>query len=140
MPCYLFTFHAFGTWMPDRDEGFVRRDRGFVPPSQELARAYRGRAKEDEVLFAPRLQLLLIAEARVACEKQRYRGHYVATEPTHVHALISWPDDRAWLKIRNGLKSSLTRRLNCDVERRENGSSKTRAASKSKTTTISTTW
>ena len=21
MPCYLFTFHAFGTWMPDREEG-----------------------------------------------------------------------------------------------------------------------
>ena len=37
MPCYLFTFHAFGTWMPDREEGFVRREQGILPPDEELA-------------------------------------------------------------------------------------------------------
>ncbi len=119
MPCYLFTFHAFGTWMPDREEGFVQRKKGILPPDDELAAAYRGRAKEDEVHFDSRIQLLLIEESRLAFEKQRYRGHYVATEPTHVHVLASWPDERPWLKIRSTLKSSLTRRLNRDVERRD---------------------
>ncbi len=38
MPCYLFTFHAFGTWMPDREEGFVQRKKGILPPDEELAR------------------------------------------------------------------------------------------------------
>jgi REP element-mobilizing transposase RayT len=119
MPCCLFTFHAFGTWMPDRDEGFVRRHQGIVPPDEEEARQYRLRAKEDVVIFDSSLQLLLIDETRIACEKRRYRGHYVATEPTHVHALVSWRDERPRLKIRNGLRSSLTRRLNRDVMRRD---------------------
>ena len=119
MPCYLFTFHAYGTWMPDRKEGFVRRNEGILPPDEELAKRYRDREKEDEVLFDASLQRLLIDEARIACAKQRYRVHYLATEPTHLHALVSWPDDRLWLKIRTGLKSSLTRRLNRNVQRRD---------------------
>jgi REP element-mobilizing transposase RayT len=96
----------------------VRREKGILPPDEEMAAHYRERAKESEVLFDARLQLLLIEETRIACERQRYRGHYIVTEPTHVHALVSWADDRPWMKIRNGLKSSLTRRLNRDVERR----------------------
>ena len=119
MPCYLFTFHAYGTWMPDRDEGFVRRSQDVLPPDKELAKQYRERTKENEAFFDSRLQRLLIEEARIACDKQQYRGHYIATEPTHVHVLISWPDERSWLKIRTGLKSSLTRRLNRDVRRRD---------------------
>ena len=119
MPCYLFTFHAYGTWMPDREEGFVRRKEGILPPDEELAREYRGKAGENIVSFNARIQLLLIEETRVACEKQRYRGHCIATDPTHVHALISWPDERPWLKIRSGLKTSLTLRLNREVQRRQ---------------------
>ena len=119
MPCYLFTFHAFGTWMPDREEGFVQRKKGILPPDEELGKAYRGRAKEDEVAFDSRLQLLLIEEVRVACEKQQYRGHFVATEPMHIHVLASWPDERDWVKIRRGLKTSLSLRLNRDVRRRD---------------------
>jgi hypothetical protein len=119
MPCYLFTFHAFGTWMPDREQGFVRRGRGILAPDEELAKQYRERAKEDDIFFDPHLQLLLIEETRIACEKHRYRGHYVATETTHIHTLVSWPDHRPWLKIRTGLKSLLTRRLNHDVRRRD---------------------
>jgi hypothetical protein len=33
--------------------------------------------------------------------------------------LISWADERPWLKIRSGLKTSLTLRLNRDVRRRK---------------------
>lgn len=119
MPCYLFTFHAFGTWMPDREEGFVRREQGILPPDEELAHVYRERAKENTAIFDSRLQPLLIEESRIACEKQRYRVHYVATEPTHLHVLVSWADERPWTKIRNGLKSSLTRRLNSAEEHRD---------------------
>jgi hypothetical protein len=120
MPCYLFTFHAYGTWMPDREEGFVQRGQGVLPPDEEMADIYRDRAAEERAAFDARLQRLLIEETRIACEKQRYRGHCIATDPTHLHALISWADDRSWLRIRTGLKSSLTRRLNRDVERRRN--------------------
>jgi hypothetical protein len=105
--------------MPDREKGFVRRGQGILPPDEELARQYRDRSQQNEVVFDSHLQLLLIEETQIACAKQRYRGHYVATEPTHVHVLISWADERPWLKIRNGLKSSLTRRLNRDIQQRD---------------------
>jgi len=132
MPCYLFTFHAYRSWMPDREQGFVRREEGILPPDADLAREYRKRAIEDEVVFDPPLQLLLIDESQIACQKQRYRGHCVATDPTHVHALISWPDERSWLSIRTGLKSSLTRRLNREIQKRHHwfvdGASRKRVA------------
>jgi hypothetical protein len=105
--------------MPDREEGFVRRNQGILPPDEELAAEYRDREKEDEVVFDASLQVMLVKESRIAGEEQRYRVHYLATEPTHLHALVSWADDRPWLKIRSGLKASLTRRLNCDVNRRD---------------------
>ena len=118
MPCYLFTFHAYGTWMPDREKGFVRRGKGILPPSREMAKQYRGRASEPTTSFDAKMQKLLIQETRIACEKQQYRGHCIATDATHVHALISWPDNRNWPKVRNGLKSSLTRRLNRNIGQR----------------------
>lgn len=119
MPCYLFTCHAYRSWMPDRVEGFVQRGKGILPPDDDLARQYRERAREGEILFDSDLQLLLIAESRIACEKQRYRGHFIATEPTHIHVLASWADDRSWLKVRSALKASLTRRLNREQGRRQ---------------------
>jgi hypothetical protein len=89
MPCYLFTFHAYRTWMPDRQQGFVRRKQGILPPDEELAKEYAGKANEDIVVFDSHIQILLVEEARIACEKQRYRGHCIATDPSHVHALVS---------------------------------------------------
>jgi REP element-mobilizing transposase RayT len=98
--------------MPDRRAGFVRRGKGILAPNEVLADEYRDRAAQEAVLFDSRVELLLIEESRVAFEKQRCRGHFVATEPTHVHILVSWPDERAWQRMSVGLKQSLTRRLN----------------------------
>src|SRR4051794_35604479 len=28
MPCYLFTYHAYGSWMPDHKRGYVHRGQG----------------------------------------------------------------------------------------------------------------
>ena len=121
MPCYLFTFHAYGTWMPDRRQGFVRRGgQGVLPPDGVLAESYRERAAETQAIFDATVQRLLIEETCIACEKQRYRGHSIATDSTHLHALVSWLDQRPWLKIRTSLKSSLSRRLNREVKRRHN--------------------
>jgi len=118
MPCYLFTFHAYGTWMPDRKAGFVRRKRGILPSNEELATLYRERACETNAAFDDAIQRLLIEETRITCDKQRYRVHGIATDPTHLHVLVSWRDERPWMKIRTGLKSSLTRRLNRDARQR----------------------
>jgi REP element-mobilizing transposase RayT len=116
VPCYLFTLHAYRSWMPDREEGFVRRKRGILPPDASLARRYENDAKQEQILFDPFIQQTMIEEAQIASQRQRYRVHFIATETTHLHVLLSWPDERPWLKIRNGLKSSLTRRLNKEIQ------------------------
>jgi REP element-mobilizing transposase RayT len=118
MPVYLFTFHAYGSWMPDRRRGFVRRQRGILPTDNALADEYRRRAKFAAATFCEPTQLLAIEELQVAFSKQGCRGHFIATDPSHIHILISWRDERPWQKMRSGLKQSLSRRLK-SVEPRE---------------------
>jgi REP element-mobilizing transposase RayT len=104
--------------MPDRKEGFVRRKQGILPPDEKLARVYRDRSREQRASFNDAIQRILLDEFRIACEKQRLSGHFMATDPSHLHLLVSWPDERGWSIIRNGLKQSFTRRLHRDIASR----------------------
>jgi REP element-mobilizing transposase RayT len=119
MPVYLFTFHAYGTWMPDRMRGYVRRGKGILPRDDDMAGIYRAQAKELPASFDETIQRALIDEAIIAGEKQSVRIHYVAAEVTHVHILVSWRSDKPWEKVRAGLRQSCTRRLNREFGRRE---------------------
>jgi hypothetical protein len=119
MPCYHFTFHGYGTWMPDEDDGYVKRHNGHLPQDVVEAAEYRRRMTDDEVAFDELHQKTLIDEVHVTAGKTDLRVHYVATEPTHIHALVSWKDDRPWLRVRTSLKSSLSRRMKRDHGRRE---------------------
>jgi hypothetical protein len=74
---------------------------------------------DDEVQFCGDLQLLMIDELNIAATKQSFRLHFVATEPTHLHVLVSWKDERPWSKVRISIKSSLTRRFNREVAERQ---------------------
>ena len=111
MPVYLFTFHAYRTWRPDNQRGYTRRKRGYLSPDPEMARQYDENAKHEEVLFDARLQRLLIEEAQNACGFQDLRLHGGSTEPSHLHLLVSWTVQKGWLRVRNRLKSSLSRLL-----------------------------
>jgi len=111
MPCYHFTFHGYGTWMPDEDDGYVKRGKGHLPQDVVVAAEYRREMTGDEAQFEESQQKTMIDEVHVTAAKTNLRVHYVATEPTHIHALLSWKDDRTWLKVRTSLKSSLSRRL-----------------------------
>lgn len=104
--------------MPDRRRGFVRRHRGILPTDHALADEYRRRAKFPAATFREPTQLLAIEELQIAFSKQACRGHFIATDPSHIHILVSWRDDRPWQKMRSGLKQSLSRRLK-SVEARE---------------------
>lgn len=112
MPCYLFSFHAYGSWMPDRKRGYTKRDKGILPPDPDMAGRYRRSMKESPVEFSHDIQRAMIDELRVASKHQRFRNEAIATDPTHLHDLVSWRDDRSWERLRNGIRSSLTRRLN----------------------------
>jgi hypothetical protein len=60
MPCYLFTYHAFGSWMPDRRQGYVRRGKGIQPADPKMAERYRQNSRHDEVRFLEPHQLAAI--------------------------------------------------------------------------------
>ena len=66
MPCYLFTYHAFGSWMPDHRRGFVRRRHGILAPSIKTANQYRDRMVHDAVVFDANMQRRLIDETLAA--------------------------------------------------------------------------
>ncbi|MCH8344794.1 MAG: hypothetical protein IH983_12515 [Planctomycetes bacterium] len=118
MPVYLFTFHAYGSWLPDRSQGYVKRGHGILAPNKTEARRYQQRMKHPVVGFARKHQQLMIettleASARIDCAL-----HAVATDPTHIHVLMAWRDGRSWKQVRASVRSALSRRLNAALGRR----------------------
>lgn len=112
MPVYLFTFHAYKTWMPDHRRGYTRRGEGYCPSDPEMARNYEDKSKGEPSEFDPATSRALIDEAAKWASIVAVRLHAVTTESTHVHVLVSWKRERGWLSIRKSLKTSLTKRLN----------------------------
>jgi hypothetical protein len=119
MPCYLFSYHAYASWLPDRTRGYVRRGKGILPPDQEMAERYRRNMTQAVVRFEDSIQRHIVEELLVACEHQQLRCHYVSTDPTHVHVLVSWTIERSWETARAKLRESMTRRLNREFRRQE---------------------
>jgi hypothetical protein len=112
MPCYLFTFHSYGSWLPDRKRGFVKRHRGILAPDAAMASKYRLVMKETAVEFSNDIQRVCIDAILESQDTQEFEAFFVATDPTHVHALVGWRDERPWLHMRRIIKTSLTRTLN----------------------------
>ena len=118
MPCYLFTYHAYGSWLPDRKRGYVRRKVGVLATDTRMAECYRRNIKQEVVKFDGQMQQSVIESASEAFKHQSMRGHAIATDPTHVHLLVSWKTDRSWKVVRRCLRTSLTRQLNRQFETR----------------------
>src|SRR5262245_55881222 len=93
MPVFHFTYHAYRSWMPDREEGFVQKHRGPQPKNEKLARAYAEAAEWSCVLFDSDDQQFLIETVLDVCGRRSWRLHAAATEPTHLHAVVSWRDE-----------------------------------------------
>lgn len=119
MPCYLFTYHAYGSWLPDHPRGYVHRGDGMLPPDDHMAELYRNNLKQAIVTVDRRVQRLLIEGSLDACKCQQLRRHFIATEPTHVHVLASWTTDRKWQIVRRQIRGSITRQLNAEIRRQE---------------------
>lgn len=119
MPCYLFTYHAYGSWMPDHPRGYVRRGKGILPPDDDMAERYRLNLKQAVVRFDASVQRYLIEASLEACEHQQLCCHFIATETTHIHVLVSWKTDRTWQLMRKQIRGNITRRLNEACQRQE---------------------
>lgn len=112
MPCYLFTYHAYGSWLPDRSRGYVRRGEGILATDSRMALRYRSNLKQGVASFDERVQELLVVGAKDACTCLSARCHGIGTEASHVHLLLSWRGERAWESVSEAIKRGLTQRLN----------------------------
>jgi REP element-mobilizing transposase RayT len=108
MPCYLFTYHAHGSWLPDRPLGYVRRGKGILPTDMRMADRYRKNSKYDNAQFLEPQQLAAIEVLQEAVGHIGCHLHFVATDATHLHVLVSWKDDRTWQQNRASLKKTMT--------------------------------
>jgi len=118
MPCYLFTWHGYGTWWPDDPRGYVHRTRGLQPGDTRMGQRYRDNQREPSVWFTPAMQTCMLQTLRAAEQPVNITIHGIVCTPTHVHALISWRHDRGWKSLRTALQSAMTRRLNERFARR----------------------
>ncbi|MEZ6191279.1 MAG: hypothetical protein R3C45_08310 [Phycisphaerales bacterium] len=112
MPVYHFTYHAYGTWLPDKPRGYTRHKTGIHPPDPRMAQRYRDNMAEPPASFPRTVQRALIDELITACDRQSYQPHAAATDKTHLHVIVAWKTTRAWRRVRAGLQHSLSRRLN----------------------------
>ncbi|WP_442484652.1 hypothetical protein [Aeoliella sp. SH292] len=112
MPCYLFTFHTYGSWLPDRPRGFVRRHAGLLAQNKDLADVYRGQMVHGTVSLADEVQLAIIATLLKASPHVDCRPHSIATDNNHIHLLVSWKnEERGWEQTRSSFKKSMTLEL-----------------------------
>jgi len=105
--------------MPGHRRGYVRRGEGILPSDEHMAELYRGNLKQAVVRFDNAIQRQLVQGAVVACEHQEVRCHFIATEMTHVHVLVSWKSDRTWVLVRKQIRGNITRRLNESITRQQ---------------------
>ena len=111
MPVYLFTYHAYGTWLPDKPKGYVRRREGVLPSDADQADKYRAQMKYETVSFDEKIQRLLIEAALSTASFLDIEIRLVATETTHLHVLLQWRHTRPWEKLRSSIKIKLSKRL-----------------------------
>ena len=112
MPVYHFVFHSYGSWLPDREEGYFKHGEGWKVPSNRVSEQYRNNMQGQPVQFFEEQQQMLIDESVNAQSFQRFTLYAAAADATHIHAVVAWTDERDATAIRTQLKSSLTRTLN----------------------------
>jgi len=118
MPCYLFTYHAYASWFPDRRQGYVKRKQGILESDPEEAALYRKLMTEKPVEFDDKIQKAIITSLLDSREKQAFEVYSIATEASHAHVLLGWRDGRPWLRMRSTVKGSISRSLNQKLHKR----------------------
>jgi hypothetical protein len=109
MPVYLFTYHAYQSWLPDKAKGFVQKGKGIQTSNKSLADAYRKAATHEPFEFNSLTQCRLIWKARAVCGSDGYRLHGGASETTHLHVVVSWLDAALrFAKVRGRIKNLMS--------------------------------
>ena len=113
MPVYHFTVHAYRSWRPDHPRGYVQRDKGYLPPDPNMADRYDERAGQEPNRFDEQIvQEVLVIGCIDVCRRRGWRLHGVATDPTHLHWVVSWREFVEWGKVLQVTKNVLALLLN----------------------------
>lgn len=67
MAVYLFTIHAYSSWMPDRRQGYTVKGLGIQPQDFEAAEEYRENAKHEPVIFKTDHQQTIVNATLEVC-------------------------------------------------------------------------
>lgn len=118
MPVCHLVIHAYGTWMPDRPEGYYHHALGYREQDVDVADRYRERQAEPAARFDVRAQRLLVQTLIDAAGPQRLTIYAVASDEAHLHVLVGWTDGRTGDAVHDRLKQSLARGLNAAGPRR----------------------
>ncbi|MCC6581353.1 MAG: hypothetical protein IT440_13030 [Phycisphaeraceae bacterium] len=108
MPVYLYTLHAYRSWMPDHARGYVERRKGILAPNRDKAWNYRQLARYERMTFNGHLCRVLIEAAKQSVDRQKWRIHAATAVWSHVHVLLSWQEYRDAYRVRSVLKRTLT--------------------------------
>jgi REP element-mobilizing transposase RayT len=108
MPVYLFTYHAYGTWLPNKPKGYVRRKEGVLPANSDKSDTYRRQMKYPIVKFDESMQRLLIETTHSTASFLDVEFRLIATDPTHLHVLVQCQHERGWEAIRASIKTKLS--------------------------------
>ena len=116
MPVYLLTHHAYASWMPDRPQGYVRRNKGILPSDNQMAGRYRRQAKHAEVVFDDDDGWLLIETADGLCRDNEWLLYEMVVVSSHTHILLGWKSEEEVRSVSNQLKrrcgSALSKQAN----------------------------
>src|SRR5437870_3864974 len=100
MPVYLFTYHTYRSWMPDNPRGYVLKGEGLQESSDALANTRADLSKHPPFLFDSETERLAINVCLDVCQRRDWTLHAAATEPTHLHVLVSWKTELRWQDLR----------------------------------------
>lgn len=118
MPVVLFTLHAYGTWMPDRPQGSFHHERGYQKSDAKLAAAYRTKQQWPAAHFDAKTQQVILNTLLELRSFQHLDLYGIAIDPSHVHVVAAWKDDRTPEQVQDRLKHAVSQRLNESITKR----------------------
>ena len=107
----LFTFHAYGTWMPDRPQGYFKNRDGLREADEEEARRYRARQREAPAYFDTAAQDAMLSALRQSAETHDWTLVAFGTDDCHLHLIGGWGGDRTPDVLQAKIKTTLTYHL-----------------------------
>jgi len=117
MAVYLFTYHAYRSWMPDRPQGYVAKNRGILPQDPGLAKLYHKRATNTPVVFSEAHGWIMIRAVERIVSENSWLLYETAVAATHVHILVGWREFQEWKTVSNRLKRGIGLALSREFDR-----------------------